>query len=127
MKLGSGICKAAIAPVTGIIVQNLCTECAPFRWDEQGRHIIYEYAKANPVCKLWGENNGLIGRPVEAGDVNCRYTGMISIETPEDRCVALAKKGFGTPPSKVLLLNPSLENDCSKIKYNTPYCVEGCK
>lgn len=126
MGLDTGVCTAAIAPVAGIIVDYLCRECAPYRWDEQGRWVVYEYAKANPTTLRWAYDGGLIGGPLEAGDVNCRYTASLEEETTLDRCAALGQR-YSEPSAKILHLNPSLNGDCSNIKYNTPYCVKGCK
>lgn len=126
MSLGPDVCTAAIAPVAGIIVDYLCRECPPWSWDNQGRWIVYEYADANPMTMRWAYDGGLIGGPLEAGDVNCRYTARLEAETTLDRCVALGKL-YSSPPAKILHLNPSLDGDCSNIKYNTPYCVKGFK
>ncbi|KAJ6786131.1 hypothetical protein PWT90_04866 [Aphanocladium album] len=119
-----GTCIAAIAPVSGIIVGPLtCHECQPYRWDDEGRWVIYEYAKARPVTKRWAYNGGLIGRDLKAGDVNCRDTNMITVET-DDRCGALMEYRL-SDKEKLFMLNPGLGGDCSQIKYNTPYCTDG--
>lgn len=121
-----GTCIAAIAPVTGIIVGPLtCHQCQPYRWDDENRWIIYEYADARPVTQRWAYRGGLIGGDVQAGDVNCRDTQMVTVET-DDRCAAAMRYGPDTK-EKFFMLNPTLGGDCSKIKYNTPYCTDGCK
>ncbi|CEJ93721.1 hypothetical protein VHEMI09292 [[Torrubiella] hemipterigena] len=125
MVWGRDICTAAIAPVTGLILKYLCRECAPVRWDDQNRWIVYEYAEAAPVCVLWEDKGRLIGNKIEAGDINCRYSVMLERETTGDRCVALAKAAHISRSSDILKLNPDLHGDCANIKYNTGYCVEG--
>jgi hypothetical protein len=112
--------------VTGIIVGVLSGECAPYRWDHEGRWVVHEYAEARPVTQLWQYNGGLIGRgDLAAGDVNCRYDTKLQVEA-EDRCEALMARGRITR-EKLFLLNPVLRGDCSNIKYNTPYCTAGCE
>ncbi len=122
-----GTCIAAIAPVTGIIVGALtCRECQPYRWDDEGRWIVYEYADARPVTRRWGLHMDLFSHDdLRAGDVNCRYTAMVEDET-EDRCAPLMRYGL-SGVEELFLLNPVLRGDCSNIKYNTPYCTDGCK
>lgn len=122
-----GTCIAAIAPVTGIIIGPLtCHECQPYRWDDQGRWIVHEYADPRPpVTMLWGSHWDLFPDAIKAGDVNCRYSGMVTDET-DDRCAPLMRYGAKTV-EHLLMLNPSLGGDCANIKYNTPYCVTGCK
>ena len=122
-----GTCIAAIAPVTGIIVGALtCRECQPYRWDDEGRWIVHEYADARPVTMRWGLHMDLFSHDdLKAGDVNCRYTAMVEDET-EDRCAPLMRYGL-SGVEELFLLNPVLRGDCSNIKYNTPYCTDGCK
>ncbi|TQV98970.1 hypothetical protein V2A60_007339 [Cordyceps javanica] len=117
-----GTCIAAIAPVTGIIVGPLtCRECEPYRWDEQRRWIIYRYADARPITKPWQYRGDLFPDNLEAGDVNCRYSAMVTVET-KDRCAMLMRNGPSTV-EKLFMLNPGLAGDCSNIKYNTPYSL----
>ncbi|KAJ3496106.1 hypothetical protein NLG97_g2910 [Lecanicillium saksenae] len=117
-------CIAAIAPVTGIIVGPLtCHQCQPHRWDDEGRWVIYEYAEARPVTMRWAYGGDLIGGDIKAGDVNCRDKNRLTSET-DDRCAALMRYSDGGN-EKLFMLNPSLGGDCSKIKYNTPYCTDG--
>ncbi|OAA73585.1 hypothetical protein ISF_00486 [Cordyceps fumosorosea ARSEF 2679] len=119
-----GTCLAAIAPVTGIIAGPLtCHECQPYRWDEQGRWIVHRYADARPVTRLWGYRGNLFPDDLKAGDVNCRYSAMVTVET-DGRCAALLRYGAKSV-EQLLMLNPGLGGDCTKIKYNTPYCTEG--
>lgn len=122
-----GTCSAALAPVTGIIVGLLTSGgCAPYKWDREGRWIVHEYAQARPVTKLWQYDGGLIGgEDLKAGDVNCRYDAKLRVEA-EDRCEALTSQ-YDITREKLFLLNPVLRGDCSNIKYNTPYCTEGCE
>lgn len=125
MSLDLGTCIAAFSPVTGIIVRDTtCNGCAPFRWDHQGRWIIYEYAQAAPITKPWQYDGDFFPENLRAGDVNCRDVSRLSSET-EDRCGAFLK--YGTDKEKLFLLNPALRGDCANIKYNTPYCTKGCK
>ncbi len=125
MSADLGTCIAAFAPVTGIIVGPLTGPlCEPYRWDDQRRWIIYEYADARPVTKRWAYDGGLFPAELKPGDVNCRYTQMVTEET-EDRCAAVMKHG-PSDVEKLFMLNPALGGDCSNIKYNTPYCTKGC-
>ncbi len=126
MASGLGTCIAAFAPVTGIIVSDVTSNgCAPVRWDDERRWIIYEYADAAPVTWPWAYSGGLFDGNLKAGDVNCRDLARIGVET-DDRCGALLKNAH-TDDDKLFLLNPGLRGDCSNIKYNTPYCTRGCK
>jgi hypothetical protein len=63
---------------------------------------------------------------VEAGEVNCRYTGQIRDEAGAAACQELCKK-YDITLAKFLTLNPGLKNNCGNVESYSEYCVAGCK
>lgn len=65
-------------------------------------------------------------RPVEPGDINCRYDANTYKDVSCCTCKILAHR-YGITIEKFFMLNPELAPYCSNIKPYTTYCVAGCK
>jgi hypothetical protein len=72
----------------------------------------------------------LIATPIKAavtaGEINCRYSAFSSANVNYYTCSELAEWYYITVED-FFKLNPTLNKECSNIKPNTEYCVEGCK
>lgn len=64
---------------------------------------------------------------VAPGEVNCRWTDTtLGLDINYYTCTALAID-YGITIETFFLLNPDLKTDCSNIRPDTEYCVQGCK
>jgi hypothetical protein len=67
--------------------------------------------------------------PVEAavapGQVNCRYTTTTRADVNYYSCTQMSDDYYITI-EKFFILNPTVNKECSNVKANTEYCVDGC-
>jgi hypothetical protein len=63
---------------------------------------------------------------VAPGEVNCRYTATSSASVNYYTCTELADWYYITV-EQFFLWNPTVNKECSNVKPNTEYCVDGCK
>ena len=72
----------------------------------------------------------LVATPIKAavapGEINCRYSTFSSANVNYYTCTELAEWYYITV-EEFFKLNPTINKECSNIKPNTEYCVEGCK
>ena len=59
------------------------------------------------------------------GDIVCRFESTTTSEVKYYTCTEMALK-YSITVEKFFILNPSTDKDCSTIKPNTVYCVDGC-
>jgi hypothetical protein len=72
----------------------------------------------------------LIATPIKAavasGEINCRYSAFRSDNVNYYTCTELAEWYYITVED-FFRLNPTIDKECSNVKSNTEYCVQGCK
>ncbi|KAF6837098.1 hypothetical protein CMUS01_05151, partial [Colletotrichum musicola] len=92
-------------------------QCQPYTWNSLARLAAVDDA-ADPVPTEGASID------VQPGDINCRYWA----DTPEDvsyfTCTELATR-YEITNDQFFLLNPELSKDCSDIKPQAEYCVDG--
>lgn len=83
-------------------------ECQPSQWDG---------ARAA---------RGLSVKPIEVGQINCRYETTTGPKVDPHSCASIADK-YGITVDQLVDLNPDLDKDCKSIQPETTYCVTGCE
>lgn len=63
---------------------------------------------------------------VAPGEINCRYSAFSSDNVNYYTCTELAEWYYITIED-FFQLNPTIDKECSNVKPNTEYCVQGCK
>ncbi|KAK8869098.1 keratin-associated protein 5-5 [Apiospora arundinis] len=72
----------------------------------------------------WPKPKVVCPPPLQAGEVNCRYSETTSEAVDLKTCERLSDRHEITI-DKFLLLNPTVERDCSNVQPHTKYCVSG--
>lgn len=63
---------------------------------------------------------------VAPGEINCRYSAFSLDNVNYYTCTELAEWYYITIED-FFKLNPTIDKECSNVKPNTEYCVQGCK
>ncbi|KAK0105346.1 hypothetical protein ONS96_004740 [Cadophora gregata f. sp. sojae] len=97
--------------------------CPPANWTESSLSDLRpDYSVPLPpiIRRLDNDND----YQIQAGELNCPYTGVTGIEVDQNTCKKLATEDDITV-ERFLFLNPEIDPDCGNIQPRTEYCTEG--
>lgn len=119
---------SCLAAVSGVFAAN---DCQPVTWAKAAKRatITGGFTSQSATLKAAVSTTSASSpsdTPIQPGQINCRAYGRTYDDVNYYTCTQLADM-YGIVVDTLFKLNPDLETDCSNIKPNSEYCVDGCE
>ena len=129
MALSRSVLALALAALSGlcpVVPFAAADDCQPSTWAAQDDIHVLGAATSPPGPKITRHAESKNPKNVGPGDVNCRFWVPTGEDVNYYTCTELAEK-YEITVEKFFELNPDVKDDCSNLKPNTEYCLDGCE